>query len=63
MQAECKSHPKLRKCDCLQGKAKPSTENIRGLNLVVVRLTTVQVVKMSLKHRVENIKHNLLYTV
>jgi hypothetical protein len=31
-----------------QDKAKPDTENIRGLNLVAVKLTTVQVTKLPL---------------
>jgi hypothetical protein len=31
-----------------QGKVKPDIENIRGLNLVAVKLTTVQVTKLLL---------------
>jgi hypothetical protein len=34
-----------------QEKAKPDIENIRGLNLGVVKLTTVQVTKMPLYHK------------
>jgi hypothetical protein len=30
------------------GKAKPDTENIRGLNLAAVKLTTVQATELSL---------------
>jgi hypothetical protein len=30
------------------GKAKPGTENIRGLNLVAIKLTTVQVTTLLL---------------
>jgi hypothetical protein len=29
-----------------QGKAKPDSENIRGLNVAEVNLTTVQVIKL-----------------
>jgi len=36
-----------------QDKAKPHTENIRGLNLVTVRHTVVQVTKLPLQHRLE----------
>jgi hypothetical protein len=32
----------------LQDKAKPDTENIRGSNLAVVKLTTVQMTKLPL---------------
>jgi hypothetical protein len=32
----------------VQDKAKPVIENIRGLNLAVVKLTTVQVAKLPL---------------
>jgi hypothetical protein len=32
----------------VQDKAKPDVENIRGLNLAVVKLTTVQVTKLQL---------------
>jgi hypothetical protein len=31
-----------------EGKAKPDTENIRGLNFMAVKLTTVQVTKLPL---------------
>jgi hypothetical protein len=31
-------------------KAKPDVENIRGLNVAVVKLMTVQVTKLSLQH-------------
>jgi hypothetical protein len=31
-----------------QGKEKPDTENVSGLNLVAVKLTTVQVTKLPL---------------
>jgi hypothetical protein len=34
---------------------KPDTENIRGLNLVVVKLTTVQVIKLPLYHKIRMI--------
>jgi hypothetical protein len=33
-------------------KAKPNTENIRGLNLAAVKPTTVQVTKLPLQHNV-----------
>jgi hypothetical protein len=33
------------------GKVKPDTENVRGLNLVLVKLTTVQVTKLPLYHK------------
>jgi hypothetical protein len=36
-------------------KAKPDVENIRGLNLVVVKLTTVQVTKYLLLHKISKI--------
>jgi hypothetical protein len=32
----------------LQDKVKPDTENVRGLNLAAVKLTTVQVTKLPL---------------
>jgi hypothetical protein len=32
----------------VQDKAKPDTENIRGLNLAVVKLTTIQVTELPL---------------
>jgi hypothetical protein len=32
-------------------KAKPDTENIRGLNLAAVKLTTVHVAKLPLYHK------------
>jgi hypothetical protein len=31
---------------------KPGTENIRGLNFAVVKLTTVQVTKLPLQHKI-----------
>jgi hypothetical protein len=37
------------------GKAKPDTENRGGLNLATVKLTTVQVTKLPLKHKVNKI--------
>jgi hypothetical protein len=40
---------------------KPDTENIRGLNLAVVRHMTVQVIKLPLQPELPLIKHNLLY--
>jgi hypothetical protein len=33
-------------------KVKPDIENIKGLNLVVVKLTTVQVTKLPLLHKI-----------
>jgi hypothetical protein len=33
-------------------KAKPDTENIRGLNLAVVKLMTVEVTKLLLYHKI-----------
>jgi hypothetical protein len=38
-----------------QDKSKPDTENVRGLNLAVVKLTTVQVTKLPLLHKVRKI--------
>jgi hypothetical protein len=36
-------------CVCVaQGKAKPDTENIRGLNLAVVKLMTLEVTQLPL---------------
>jgi hypothetical protein len=35
--------------------AKPDTENIRGLNLAAVNLTTVQVTKLPLYHKLNKI--------
>jgi hypothetical protein len=32
----------------VEDKAKPETENIRDLNLVVVKLTTIQMIKLLL---------------
>jgi hypothetical protein len=32
----------------VQDKAKPDTENIKGLNLVVIKLSTVQMTKLPL---------------
>jgi hypothetical protein len=39
----------------VQGKVKPDTENIRGLNLVMVKLTIVQVTKLPLQHKIHKI--------
>jgi hypothetical protein len=39
-------------------KVKPDAENIRGLNLVVVKLTTIQVTKLPLLHKYK--RHDLL---
>jgi hypothetical protein len=39
---------------------KPDVENIRGLNLAVVRLATVQVTKLPLKHGISKI--GIVYT-
>jgi hypothetical protein len=36
-------------------KAKPDIESIRGLNLAVVKLTTVQVTKLPLQHKIRKI--------
>jgi hypothetical protein len=36
-------------------KAKIDTENIRGLNLVVVKLTTVQATRLLLQHKISKI--------
>jgi hypothetical protein len=42
-------------------KAKPDTENIRDLNLAVVRRMTVQVIKLVLQSELLLIGHNQLY--
>jgi hypothetical protein len=42
-------------------KAKPDTENIRGLNLAVARHMTVQVIKLVFQPELPLIGHNLLY--
>jgi hypothetical protein len=42
-------------------KAKHVTENIRGLNLAVVRHMTVLVIKIVLQPELPLIRHNLLY--
>jgi hypothetical protein len=42
-------------------KVKPDTENIRDLNLAVVRHVTVQVTKLVLQPELHLIGHNLLY--
>jgi hypothetical protein len=34
------------------GKVKPDIENIRGLNLAVVKLTTIQGIKLPLQHKI-----------
>jgi hypothetical protein len=39
----------------VQDKVRPGTENIRGLNLAVVKLTTVQVNKLPLLHKIRKI--------
>jgi hypothetical protein len=39
----------------VQHKVKPDTENIRGLNLVAVKLTTSQVTKGPLQHKMHKI--------
>jgi hypothetical protein len=36
----------------VQDKAKPYIENIRGLNLAMFKLTTVQVTKLPLRHKI-----------
>jgi hypothetical protein len=38
-----------------QDKKKPDTENIRGLNLAAVKLTTVEVAKLPLQHKINKI--------
>jgi hypothetical protein len=45
----------------LLDKAKPDIENIRGLNLAVIRHTTVQVTRLLLKRKLLEIGNNLLY--
>jgi hypothetical protein len=42
-------------------KAKPDTENIRDLNLAVVRHMTTQMIKLVLQPELPSIGHNLLY--
>jgi hypothetical protein len=42
------------------GKEKSDTENIRDLNLAVVRHMTVQVIKLVLQHEQTFISHNML---
>jgi hypothetical protein len=42
-------------------KAKPDTENIRDLNLAVVRHMAVQMIKLPLQPELPLIGHNLLY--
>jgi hypothetical protein len=42
-------------------KANPDTGNIRGLNLVAVKHTTVQVTRLLLKQELLMIGHDLLY--
>jgi hypothetical protein len=42
-------------------KAKPNTENIRDLNLTVVKHTTVHVIKLVFQPELPLIGHNLLY--
>jgi hypothetical protein len=39
----------------LQDKVKPDIENVRGLNLAVVKLTAVQVTKLPLQHKIRKI--------
>jgi hypothetical protein len=36
----------------VEDKVKPDTENIRGLNLAVVKLMTVQVTRQPLQHKI-----------
>jgi hypothetical protein len=36
----------------VQDKVKPDIENIRGLNLAVVKLTTVQVIRQPLQNKI-----------
>jgi hypothetical protein len=43
-------------------KAKPDTENIRGLNLVVAKPMTVQVTKLPVYCKLLKIRHNLLFS-
>jgi hypothetical protein len=38
-----------------QDKAKPDIENIRGLNLAAVNLTTVQMTKLPLYHKMSKV--------
>jgi hypothetical protein len=40
---------------------KPDKENIRGLNLAVVKLSTVQVTKLPLRHKIRKI--GIIYCV
>jgi hypothetical protein len=39
----------------VEDRAKPDIENIRGLNLAVVKLTAVQVAKLPLQHEIGKI--------
>jgi hypothetical protein len=40
---------------------KPDIENIRGLNLAVVKLTTVQVTRQPLQHKICTSKIDMIY--
>jgi hypothetical protein len=42
-------------------KAKPVTEDTRGMNLAAVKHTTVQVTRLPLQRKLPEIGHNLLY--
>jgi hypothetical protein len=39
----------------VEGKANPDVQYIRGLNLAAVKLTTVQVAKLPLQHKISKI--------
>jgi hypothetical protein len=43
------------------GKTRPETGNIRGLNLVTVKHTTVKVTRLPLQQEMLKIGHDLLY--
>jgi hypothetical protein len=45
----------------IEGKANPDIENLRGLNLVVLKRTTVQVFRLLLQCKLQMMKHDLLY--
>jgi hypothetical protein len=52
MQEASRSHPKIMKMKMfgILDKAKPSTDNIKGLNLAAVICTIVQISRVPLQH-------------
>jgi hypothetical protein len=54
-------HGNANVCNIGQGKANRNIKNLRGLSLVAVKRTTVQVIRLLLYYRLQMMEHDLLY--